>query len=550
MENNKKKTNDILKQGTILAAASILVRLIGLVYRIPLTDRLGEQGNGIYSIAYKIYSIALIISSYGLPLAVSKMVAAKNVKGEYKNAHKIFVNALLFAMTIGGIVAGIVYFKADFLSGLMGSENAAMPLRVLAPTILCVAILGVFRGFFQGQNTMVPTAVSQIFEQIINAVVSVGAAYLFMDMYKTAKNVAAYGATGSTTGTLLGALTALIFMVCVYLVNRSVIKKKMGKDTHEVDSNKQIYRILLITVIPVILSQVVYQISGTIDSSLFLNLTKNQYSSKVRESLIGTYSGQYDLLINVPLGIATAMGTSMIPSIVSSFTAYDMDEVKYKVKSVIKFNMMIAFPSAVGLAVLGKPINAMLFRNLVEYRDLAANLLLFGSIAIVFFALSTVTTGILQAINKMSLPVIHSAISLAIHVVLVFVLLKFTDLGIYSLIIGNVTFPFVVCVLNWKSVGEHLEYKQEVKTTFALPAVSALIMGGACAGVYYGLSAMLSNVLGGYICNLICTLFAVVVAVAVYFISLLALKTVTEEELKTMPMGRTLYTIGHKMHLI
>ena len=306
----------------------------------------------------------------------------------------------------------------------------------------------------------------------------------------------------------------------------------------------------MITVIPVILSQVVYQISGTVDSSLFLNLSKNQYSSKVRESLIGTYSGQYDLLINVPLGIATAMGTSMIPSIVSSFTAHDMDVVKYKVKSVIKFNMMIAFPSAVGLAVLGKPINAMLFRNLVEYRDLAANLLLFGSIAIVFYALSTVTTGILQAINKMSLPVIHSAISLIIHVVLVFILLKYTNLGIYSLIIGNVTFPLVVCILNWKSVGEHLDYEQEIKTTFALPAVSALIMGVACAGVYYGLSAILSNVLGNYVCNLICTLFAVVVAVAVYFMALLGFKTVTEEELKTMPMGRTLYVIGHKMHLI
>ena len=244
MENKKKKTNDILKQGTILAAASILVRLIGLVYRVPLNDRLGEQGNGIYSIAYKIYSIALIISSYGLPLAVSKMVAAKNVKGEYKNAHKIFVNALIFAMTTGGIVGGIVYFKADFLSGLMGSENAAMPLRVLAPTILCVAILGVFRGFFQGQNTMVPTAVSQIFEQIVNAAVSIGAAYLFMDIYKNAANVAAYGATGSTTGTLFGALTALIFMICVYFANRTIIKKKMANDTHKVDGNKEIYRVL------------------------------------------------------------------------------------------------------------------------------------------------------------------------------------------------------------------------------------------------------------------------------------------------------------------
>ena len=246
---SKKKTNDILKQGTILAAASILVRMIGVMYRIPLNNLLGEEGNGIYGGAYKVYSIALIVSSYGLPLAVSRMVAAKNVQGQYKNSHKIFINALIFATIIGAVVGGTIYFGADFFAKFMGLSRAAMPLRVLAPTIFCVAILGVLRGFFQGHNTMVPTAVSQVLEQIINAVISCVAAYAFIAMCKNPSNKAVFGATGSTVGTFSGALVALLFMIGVYMLNRPVFKRKMAADPNPVDSNKAIYHILFITVI-------------------------------------------------------------------------------------------------------------------------------------------------------------------------------------------------------------------------------------------------------------------------------------------------------------
>ena len=565
MENKEKKTNDILKQGTILAMASILVRMIGLLYRIPLGNLLDEEGNGIYSVAFTVYSLALIISSYGLPLAVSKMVAAKNVTGEYKNAHKIFVNSMLFATVIGGVVAGGIYFGAEFFANAMKCSGAVMPLRVLAPTIFCVALLGVLRGFFQGQNNMVPTAVSQILEQIMNACVSILAAYTFMNLHKTDENVFAYGATGSTLGTLTGAATALIFMAGLYFSKQAFFKKRRLEDTHPVDSNKKIYGILFWTVVPVILSQTVYQLSGTVDTFLFGNLMAGRnVEESIRNGLLGAYSAQYTVLLSVPLGISTAMGTSMIPSIVSSFTKEDYEEVKYKVKTVVKFNMLIAFPSAVGLAVLAKPINIMLFPKLCMYREVAGNLLLYGSIALVFFALSTVTSGVLQAVNKMRVPVIHSSISLAIHIVLVYVLLKYTQLGVYALVIGNVTFPLVVCILNWRSVGQALNYKQEVKSTFILPAISSLVMGGVCilgynAGMYI-LRTFFGDCLPGvyvlgmllrdYLFNLIATLLSVLLGAFVYFVVLIKLKTMDEEELMAMPMGRTLHRLACAMHLM
>lgn len=551
MENQKKKTNDILKQGTILAAASILVRLIGMVYRIPLGNQLGEVGNGYYSIAYSIYSLALIISSYGLPLAVSKMVADKNTKKEYKNSYKIFKNSLLFSIIVGALVGGIIFFGADFFAGLMKSPGSVKPLKVLAPTIFCVAMLGVFRGFFQGQNTMVPTAVSQILEQIVNAVVSIVAAYYFMKAQSGDTEKAIYGATGSTLGTFSGAAIAFVFFIGVFFLNLPILKKKMKRDKHPMDDNMDIYRILFATIIPVILSQTVYQLSGIVDQFLFGNImaTKNM-SEQVRTAMLGVYSAQYSVLVSVPLGISTAMGTSMIPSIVSSVTKNDFHEVRHKIKSVVKFNMLIAFPSAVGLAVLGRPIIAMLFPNLITYQGVASSILLYGSSAIVFYALSTVTSGVLQAINQMRLPVIHSAISLIIHVILVVLLLKFTNIGIYALVIGNVTFPLVVCILNWIAVGRHVNYNQEIKKTFLLPCCSSLIMGIICILVYKVFFMILNGMIGSYVSNLIATVLAVGIGVLVYFVALLLLKTMDEEELKDMPMGRTLYEIGHKFHII
>lgn len=196
----------------------------------------------------------------------------------------------------------------------------------------------------------------------------------------------------------------------------------------------------------------------------------------------------------------------------------------------------------------------MLYPRLVTYHDTATKLLLFGSVALVFFALSTVTSGVLQGIDKMRLPMIHSAISLGIHVVLVTLLLKFTGLGIYALIIGNVTFPLIVCILNWLAVGKHLSYRQEVKKTFILPLVSSLVMGAVCFLVYHGLYFVIEHtigkMIGNYMNNLCSTLVAVIIAIIVYFVTLLFIKAVNEEELKDMPMGRTLYCIGHKFHLI
>ena len=190
MSKNKSETGkNFLVQGSILAIAGVITKIIGAVYRIPLVNILGDKGMGYYGVAFQIYAIALTLTSYSLPLAVSKLVSARLATGQYKNAYRVFRGAMTFAIAAGGIVGAIIFFGADFIaSNLMAMKMSALALRVLAPCILIVAILGVFRGFFQGNGSMIPTAVSQIIEQIVNAVVSVVGAYMLL---KVGKEVAA-----------------------------------------------------------------------------------------------------------------------------------------------------------------------------------------------------------------------------------------------------------------------------------------------------------------------------------------------------------------------
>ena len=223
---SSKKDSNFLVQGSILAAASIISRIIGLLYRLPMTDIIGDAGNNYYSCAFEIYNIMLIISSYSLPLAVSKLVSAAMARKRRRQAYQILKGSLLFAILTGSVVALIVYFGAEFFTTALQTPLSVFALKILAPVLIVVAILGVLRGFFQGLGTMMPSAVSQIIEQIVNAIVSVWAAYVLFQygakigevLGDPEKYGAAYGAAGGTLGTNLGAVSALLFLLFVFFV--------------------------------------------------------------------------------------------------------------------------------------------------------------------------------------------------------------------------------------------------------------------------------------------------------------------------------------------
>ncbi|MBE5967773.1 MAG: polysaccharide biosynthesis protein [Lachnospiraceae bacterium] len=555
----KKRNNHFLVQGSILAAASLIVRMIGLLYRIPLTHIIGDEGMGIYTHAYALYNLALILSSYSVPLAVSKLVATRTAFKEHRNAYRIFLCAMVFSIAVGLIATLIIFFGADFFAVVISNNpKVALPLRILAPTILVFSIMGVFRGFYQGKNTMIPTAISQILEQIVNAVVSIVASYLLMKNYSASVNVAAYGAAGGTLGTFIGAFVGLLFLVFVFVIYKPVLNKQMRKDSESTrESYKSIYKLIIITILPVVLSQTVYHVSGVIDNSMFGHLMEGKeialfdyevlknsetglYSKDNTLTLIGIYGSKYLTLSNVPVAIASAIAAAIVTSISAAHAKGYVEEIRNKVSAAIKFNMIIAIPSAVGMGVLASPILRLLFRDSYQ---LSANFMRLGSIAIVFYALSTVSTSILQGIGKLKIPVINSAISLGIHVVLIYVLLEFTPLSTYALVIGNVIFALVVSILNWFSLEKYLNYRQEIVKTFIIPTVSAGLMGVAAYFICNGFMKWTGSIL-------IPILITIPVSILLYFSLLILMKGLEEHEIAQIPKGEVMIRILRKMHLL
>ena len=533
MSKHKQAKKSFLIQGSILAGAGILTKIIGFIYRIPMSNLLGDRGNGVYTVAFGIYNIALTLSSYSMPLAVSKLVAARLAKGEKQNAKRVFRDAFFFAVFMGLLACLALYFGADLLEGLYKRQGLSKPLRILAPTTLVVALLGAFRGYFQGHHNMVPTAVSQVLEQIMNAIVSVVASYGFIKLYAGSDMVYAYGAAGGTMGTLMGAMIALVYFVILYLVTR---QDDMGtEDTEEaLEEHKLIYKAIIFTMIPVILSQTIYQIGYTIDDILYGNICAlKRVPEEIASSLQGVFNTQYNQMINLPVAISTAMASSTIPSMVASKTRGETGELHEKITMVLKLNMLIAFPCMVGMTILSTPIIKLLFFKLTTYQTVASNLLLFGSSAIVFYALSSITTAILQGNDYMKLPLKHSAVSLVIHIALLSGLLYFTDLSVYALVIANVTFPLVVCVLNCVQIARKVGYRFELMNLFGKPLLASLLMGVFTYVIYEGLFRVGMPML-------VATAVSIVVSMGVYFAFVIKLGLITKEEMKQLPGGRTL----------
>ena len=545
----KKNNSSFLVQGAILAAAGIITRLIGIAYRIPVNNILGDEGQGFYGCAYSIYNIALLLTSYSLPLAVSKLVSARIAKGEHKNAMRIFKSALLFALLVGTLVGVIVFVFSDFIAGnIMSLHLSAYALRVLAPGLLIVAVMGVVRGFFQGMGTMVPTALSQILEQIVNAIVSIiGASYL-LQMGKKAiesKNEPslpfAYGAAGGTLGTVSGALFGLIFLLVLLKLFYPKLQKRMLRDeAHRVEPYREIYTVLLLTIAPVILSTAIYNINDTIDQGIFSNVVISQgYTEKRAAELLGMFTGKYNTLIHIPLAVANSLGASLIPSITGAVATGDRKAIHSKIQLVIRFAMLIAIPSCIAFMAIPNQILSLLYVGNV---DIPAKLLRIGAITVVFYCLSTVTNSILQGLNHMSTPVKHGAISLGVHLVAVVIMLVGFKWNIYSLVVGNIVFSLCMCILNGRALRRYAKYRQEVKKTFLLPFGAAVVMGLVLMIVYFVAAMVIPKKLA--------TILSIFIAICVYAVCLLKFGALTEDEIVALPKGRTLLRLFQRLRLI
>lgn len=527
---DENKGNALVKNASFLMMATLISRIIGLLYKSPLSTVVGNVGMGYYGYANNVYVILLLISSYSIPMAVSKVISERLALKQYRNAQKVFHGALIYGALVGGIAALVAFFLGKYLLPV-NQQEALLALRMLAPTIFLSAILGVLRGYFQAHSTMLPTSISQIIEQIANAVVSVAAAWLLIGSFGgDDKKDAIFGAAGGTMGTGAGVVAGLLFMLFVYGLNSKTIRKKVAKDRHTTEESMMgVLKIIFLMVTPIIFNTFVYNASSYLDSKIFSDiLGLKGVANKVVSGQWGEYSNYYISMINIPLALSSATSSAMMPEIASRYITKDYEGANKKINEGVQLTMFLCIPAAVGLAVLAFPIMKLLFP---KSSDLSGILLAAGSVSVVFSALSTITNGVLQAIGQAKLPLRNSAISLVLNVLTVALCSYFVpSMGVFAVLAASLVFAVCMCVLNALSLKKYLGHKNDFVNGYGKPLIASAGMGAVAWGIYYGLRLLVPI-------RIVCLGVAVIFAVLVYMILYVVVTKTTQEQLRKFPMG-------------
>ena len=544
------QNDDFIAQGAILAVATVLTKVIGVIYRIPLANILGDAGNGFYGYAYQIYAMALMVSSLSLPTAVSKLVSAKLAAGQRRNSVRVFRCSMLFAVGVGLVVTAAVFFGADAISVYaMKSPLSVYALQMLAPGLFLVAIMAVIRGYFQGLGSMMPTAVSQIIEQIIRAVISIVGASMFVDMGTRAGEKAgeellgpAYGAAGATLGTVLGALIALIFLLFVVWAYRGQMRRQYRTDrSGKEDSYRHILKVLVLTAVPILFSTAIYNINQILDLTIFNHIMEAQgYVEEEYMALQGIYSGKYDTLVNVPLSIPWALCSSVVPSLTAAVATKSRRLVHEKIDQTLRLTMVITIPCGVGFLVLASPLMVLLYNDASKT---PAYLLMLGSAVVVLYAWSSISNSILHGLNHISSPAKNACVALAIHLAAFVVMMVAFKMNVYALAAGNIVFAACMCFLNQRKVHKVCGFRINVMDTFIKPFVASVVMGI----VTYAVHLVLDLLVGG---RWIPTIIAILIAIIVYVVVVLKIGTLSDEDIESLPMGARILRLCKKLHLM
>ena len=539
----KKKSGGFIKQAAILAAASLLVRFLGFVYRLPLTNMIGDQGNAIYAGGYYIYTFLLILSSAGLPAAISKLVSERIALKQYRNAHRVFHAALIISTVLGVFFAILLFLTAEKMAILVQSPDSYYAILTLCPTLVIVAVMSAFRGYFQGMHTMVPTAISQIIEQVFNAFFSVYLAWVFLSIHVPAgltKNIP-LAAVGGTMGTGIGALAGLIVVVFAYCLIRKYLlwRARRCKQPYE-ESKRELIGKVLQTAWPIIAGTAVFSITNLIDMTMVMRILVNTgFTQNEAEVLYGQLSGKFVTLTTLPVTISTAIATAALPSIAASVKLKEKKQVRRKMALTYRVSMIISVPAAVGISALGPQILAMLFPNASD----GGMLLTVGGISIIFLALCQTSTGILQGIGHIKVPVMGAILGAITKVILNFLLIRIPAINVLGAVLSTTGCYLVAGVFDVIMLSRLTGTKFDFMGSFLKPVIGSVAMAAGTIGSYQLFFQLIGS-------NTIATLLAICVAIAVYGLVMLLIKGIVEEDLQAVPGGGKLTRILKKLRLL
>jgi len=525
----KSSGQSFVKQASILAAAGIISRIIGFFYRPPLTALIGDSGMGIYSIGYNIYNLLIVLSSAGLPVAISKMASERLALRRYNSAHKVFKTSLIAASSVGLVLTILLFIFArpiaNFYKGGTSGPDSYLTLLTLSPTITVVAALSVYRGYFQGMENNVPTALSQIIEQLINAFFSVFLAWYLMKTF----NDTAYGAAGGTAGTGIGAVIGLLVIIAIFRLNLPSINRRMTKE-HDADTSEDeldILKELLFTALPIIAGIAIFSFTNIVDSVMAMRRLQAYLPADEAMALYGQLANKYVSISNLPVSVSSSIATACIPSVAASRVLSKTKEASMKINTAMRLAMSVSIPAACGIGIFSTQILLLLFRS---YPD-GGTLLRVGAISIVFLALYQISTGMLQGLNKIHIPVISVISGVAVKIPLNYILLGNPKINVLGTVISTIVCYIIASAINITALIRITKIRLDFAGILIKPAFASLIMGMFSFICYYLVYYLLPS-------NTLCISFAIILGIVSYFTVMLFTRALKANDILLMPGGK------------
>lgn len=513
--------NRFLKGAMILTLAGIVVKIIGAVSKVLIARILGGEGIGLYQLAYPIYQIIVSISTAGLPVAISIMVAERLANKDMLGVSKVFRISLGVLMVLGLIFSFGLYQSAQWMldAGWVLDNRAFYAIQALAPAILIVTVLSCFRGYFQGFQDMLPTGVSQIFEQTFRVVFMVGLAYLLLP---SGLEFAAAGATFATFPGILAGLVVLLFFFYRQKNMRKQLMLAQNSDCLPLSSWSIIKR-LFILAIPVSMANIMMPIVSGIDMFIVpKRLIESGYPIQEATTLYGYLTGMATSLVNLPVILTTSLAASLVPAVSEAFALKNFEQIRQRTHIAMKIANLITVPAFVGLCVLATPVSKLLYATPHAGPPIAVM-----SLSIFFLGIQQVTTGILQGLGHTAIPMINLFLSIFVKVILSWYLIALPQLGINGAAWAtNVDFG-LAALLNLYFVKRYVAYQVDWSGLLKI-LISAMAMGGATVIVYHFLFALFGNTIG--------VMIAILAAILVYLLTLWLTKALTKEDLYEMPI--------------
>ncbi len=513
MSSDKKQT--FMKGALILMIANIIVKVIGAAFKIPLTYLLGENGMGLFSISYSIYTWFFILATAGIPVAISCMISEAIAKRNYEEVKRIFSVSRKLLIVIGVVGTLVLFFGAEWFSEKIKNKNAAMGIKAISPAVLFVALMSAYRGYFQGHQDMFPTALSEVIEAVGKLAIGYVCAYFLIE-----KGVQ-HGASGAVFGVAMGGFLGFLALLIVYSIKKKGINKYSSIGIAR--TNETILKDLIKIAVPITLGASVMSLTGLIDTFMIMgDLQECGFSEDQAEFLFGSYTGYAVSLFNLPPTLISAIAISLVPAVASAFADGNFKLARQTAGNSVVITILFALPCAVGMAVFAEPILEFVYSN-----TNATNTLSILGYAIAFVSPVMITNAILQATGKEKVPVVNMLIGGIVKIILNRFLVRNPQVNIVGVPIGTISCYAVILVLNMFWLTKELKIKFDFVQHILKPLISVTLMAICSLGVYNTILPFGSK---------FALIGAIGTAVVVYAVCLLVLKAINEELLSSIPV--------------